>query len=649
MSAPYNFIPINKKVVSAPELPDDFNKFHKNRLSGYIDIKIKTITPLFIRGEGSEFFSINGKPKIPGSSLRGMIRTLIEIVSYSKFSFFDDKRLYYRAVGDPSSLGNTYRSKMIDFSSSNKIGIIISPKMKAGWLVKKNDKYYIRPAKTDSLGRQFYRINGNFITDKIFKVGPHVFNVFDYKKIWFEPPANKDYLKKTFPSKKEVQLEYNRVNNISLSSQNSYKEGCLIASGPLGNKKHYQWIINLPDNNEMELEEEVVSNYENDKQRDERINLLEMVKSPKYKEGIPCFYITDNGSSNKIIAFGHTGFFRLPYEKTIKDHIKQENTDKIDFAEAIFGKENAWATRVFFEDANILNENNYLLEETSPQILSEPKPTAFQHYLEQNSSSTPKDLKHWDDDDTDIRGYKLYWHRDNNNNWKGEIEFSKRAFEEFFKERQDIDEILNEETRGDITRDDKNDDKYKLNKFFDELDNSEFKKCLKEFALGCEKSHYTIITPVKKGIEFQGRIRFENLTEEELGALLFVLDLPTNCYHKLGMAKPLGLGSVKITPELFLIEREERYSSLFDEKGWKLCEEKEGNIQEYKKKFEDYIKKQIDSSQSSLWEEERLKLLKIMLDWNNTKIPGWLDKTRYMDLEEFKNRTVLEKPNETAP
>lgn len=126
--APYNFIPFNETVVPAEEIPH-FNKYHSDRLTGYIDLEIETKTPLYIRDTLTEeemrikaereknketfslpdFFSPGEMLRIPGSSLRGMTRTMVEIVSYGKFGFFDDRRLYYRAVGDMSKLGKDYR------------------------------------------------------------------------------------------------------------------------------------------------------------------------------------------------------------------------------------------------------------------------------------------------------------------------------------------------------------------------------------------------------------------------------------------------------------------------------------------------------------------------------------------------------------
>ena len=80
--APYNFIPLNEneKVVGIKDnaIPD-FDIYDDKRNTGWIEIEMETITPLFIK-DGKEsketaiFFSPKGKPQIPGSTLRGMTR-----------------------------------------------------------------------------------------------------------------------------------------------------------------------------------------------------------------------------------------------------------------------------------------------------------------------------------------------------------------------------------------------------------------------------------------------------------------------------------------------------------------------------------------------------------------------------------------------
>jgi CspA family cold shock protein len=46
---------------------------------------------------------------------------------------------------------------------------------------------------------------------------------------------------------------------------------------------------------------------------------------------------------------------------------------------------------------------------------------------------------------------------------------------------------------------------------------------------------------------FEFTVRFENLTQQELGVLLFALELQPDLRHHLGFGKPFGLGTVRIT------------------------------------------------------------------------------------------------------
>lgn len=553
-NAPYNFIPLQDVVI----YDDDFyeklklNKYDKDLFTGYIDLIIKNKTPLFIGGnkDTSNFFSPNGKIKIPGSSIRGMVRNLVEIVSYSKFQYFDNKLLFYRGLADKSSLNKEYRNNMTSENRNNKKSSIY--KFSAGYLFKYGiDDYYILPA---------LEIGGK-----------------QYKQI----PKEYDKLEEEFTFRK---LE-----------DNSY----LVVPGKFKRKDKYSnnWVI-YPLNKNAEkiyIPREDIEQYKNDKGRysNEKNgdgNLLRLLEKHDF---VPCFYVewTDE-NGEKRISFGHTGFFRLAYKKTIGEHIPihlWNEKDKIDMAEAIFGKEGSHAGRVQFEDAILLSNQNDIQTQEIKLILSDPKPTSFQLYLEQDSRNI-KQLKHWNND-VKIRGHKLYWHRD--------ISKNKRLFTQF--------------------------------------EQSKFSKVVTE------------LKPIINSLEFKGRVRFQNLSKEELGALLFVLELPENHYHKIGMGKPFGLGSIEIIPKLYLSNRISRYQKLFDNNNWHLAEQ-QAETDVFKEAFEKYIINKLemlnscDKGTNSLWEIDRLKQLKIMLNWENTKIPNWLSKTNYMELDEFKERKILNKP-----
>lgn len=69
------------------------------------------------------------------------------------------------------------------------------------------------------------------------------------------------------------------------------------------------------------------------------------------------------------------------------------------------------------------------------------------------------------------------------------------------------------------------------------------------------------VRPVKDGTVFYFHIDFNNLSNLELGLLLYSLNPSGTFRHKIGMGKPIGLGTVHIEPVgLFTINRKERYS-----------------------------------------------------------------------------------------
>ena len=73
------------------------------------------------------------------------------------------------------------------------------------------------------------------------------------------------------------------------------------------------------------------------------------------------------------------------------------------------------------------------------------------------------------------------------------------------------------------------------------------------------------VVPLRDGLVLRSRITFTNLTDAELGALMraLLLDNPVDGgvasdpehAHKVGMGKALGMGSVHLRPELYLVDR----------------------------------------------------------------------------------------------
>ncbi|HEK25922.1 MAG TPA: TIGR03986 family CRISPR-associated RAMP protein, partial [Hydrogenobaculum sp.] len=370
--APYNFIPLNDKPIEVGK-PPAFDTYYEDRYTGYIEVEIKTLTYTYIRKtkKDIDFFKIGDTYKIPGSSLRGLIRTLFEIITYGKFHFLedkDDKRLPFRAVAD----------KIKNFREAYQE--IIQKGVKAGILYKQGENYYIKPTAYDEVTGQYDKNEKNEKKRK-----------FIY--------GNKYYDQYSIDSVK-----------------NRNKDAYLLVSGHMDKKKKAYIIYKDTNHEPLKVPEDVIKGYRYDKDRGSNDMIKKYMEEKKWKE-MPCFYIEEGGN---IVEIGFTKNMRVHYKKKISEHIPKEllKEDIIDMAEAVFGKiskndsksskndsksskNDSFASRVFFEDCNLEAGKPY--KKVFLKVLGNPKPTSFQLYLEQSTKEptyeVPKNsLKTWNED-----------------------------------------------------------------------------------------------------------------------------------------------------------------------------------------------------------------------------------------------------------
>ncbi|MHB1421129.1 MAG: TIGR03986 family type III CRISPR-associated RAMP protein [Bacillota bacterium] len=620
--APYNFVPLPEKVVTVEEksIPGQ-NAYTGN--TGYIDCELITETPLYTRpamapeffrqygdkdfdqlgeaqkGEIAQFFSAGRpgqplQPVIPGSSLRGMVRSLMEIAGYGKMQWVTGESLFFRAVGDTSSISKLYRDQLIKENKRNDFEFL----MKAGYLCGVGNKWFIRPA-VEINGVSFGRIEEKDIPNSLSSWH----NCRNSYKIYVKLDTVRSYLHNK--NSRPVTLHYAKVSKVSNQHNDGLTEMILVKTGK-GPRKHLQFVFGLPSEKKLSLENNLIKLYR-DQITQGQENLLG--KDGALYDMQPVFYLEDKG---RIVFFGHTMMFRLPYQKTpfsfVPEHLRVKTN--IDLAEAIFGYEAIYerdtgkkirggrAGQVFFTDAHVTSvPDGGVLFDTpvTPQILGSPKPTAFQHYLTQQEPDEKSRLDHYSSPpphETVIRGHKLYWHK-----------------------------------KGTGIEDIKEPDQEKIQR---------------------HSSQYTLVRPVRPGVKFSFRIYFENLTSEELGALLWVLVLPGEAgkqyRHKLGMGKPLGMGSVRVKPVLHLVDRRTRYERLLENGKWYQGKTTNKSADDFIAAFEKYILCNISpverGGKKHLAEVPRIRMLVKMLEWPGPD-PA---KTQYMDLSEFKERKVLSDP-----
>lgn len=637
--APYNFVPINEHIVKSPLDINAvvFNKYNADLLSGEISIEIEALSPVFIRGlktlsmekdeKTSEFFK-GSMYSIPGSSFRGLLRTMIEIASYSKMGSVNKatflKRFNYRAFADKSlTLRDSYASKML--VHEQRPTECYYPKVKAGVLIKEGLKYHICEGMHYKVEEDDAFING-VIAEKMSNLDPRTgkykknnrYSV-DYSTVYFTAG-----IATTHRHSSKV-LKYAKILNISSSTFPTSLKGYLICTGwmvgsgigPRSRGKHMHWVIgNINYSNKIEISSDVIGNYNDDTSRD-GMNLVKKFEDRRIKE-VPCFFITD--SSNNIISFGQTGMFRLAYDKSLIEFYP-EGHRKIaenDFTETLFGKIDVITSRVFVEDC-ILKEGEVSNEIKIPAIMGSPKPTTFQHYLKQDINSITSENNsrgqfsgfrgiHDYNQSTIINGHKLYWHQQNVN-YPERIEIGSRKFKAFLQSNNTLDSFRDFDLNRDKTT------------FTLRTLSSEQYNLLIKYTLAKSESQYTSIKPILKDAIFEGKIRFENLAKEELGALLFILNLPNNLCLKIGLGKALGFGSIRILSKTTISNKSQRYSQIMS--GWNHNNKvtTELNKQEVSiiiKAFENYILSFINPSSSSLWLEDRMIELQTMLKISNS-------------------------------
>lgn len=545
-AAPYNFVKLNDRIVEPPLAvklrQKSFADFiqEDGKYSGYFEVAVENKTPLYIAGTNG-FFCNGSHLCIPGSSVRGCLKNTFKIITNSSFRSgkdnldLTDKRLYFRTFASAfKPLRNAYSDRITQNVKCSDGKMRVKSIAKAGFLVREDKKYFICPA--------------------------------EYKSVKGTNEAE--------PRRTYVWSD----NNVEVHTGNMYgKKHFYVISHPLWQKK-------------MPLDDNIINDYLDDKTR-KGTNLLDKKNNGRlvnqhlsifngasaYDFIVPCFYVAEG---DVVKHFGAGLYYRIPYLKSIGEHIPTaiNRNDVIDFTDAVFGCKEAWSSRIFFDDLYLVGTPQ--MEDTAfHKILATPNPTSFQFYLNLDANKPA----HWDAC-TDLRGYKMYWHR--HMDWK----------------------------------------------------ENDYKKQNEKMT--------SMITPVSKGHTFVGRVRFENLDAVELGAVcaLFALGNAKGIAYKLGMGKPIGMGTVKLSAKLHL-QSSDYYQKLFATDGFATCEE-EADIDSYVAVFNKYMEEKLQAvgGNSLALYRERMRELRLIMNTNVMQKPYWEEKTRYMDISKDKKVLNNRKP-----
>ena len=531
IKAPYNFVPLNDKVFYPPwaeQVSHDIP--FSDGESGEIEVTITAKSPIFVRDHKHEkefCHYINKEDKkqyyIPGSSVKGVVRSVLEIMSFSKIKFVDDKTY---AVRDLSSADNFYMTDM-------KEGI------SCGWLFKDGDTYKIEDcgnpmrikydhieSKFTTFQKDYFLINDDDLSRKNFsnakKSNINVGN-FDnrnspYKKAYEKYRlVGEDKILNTVYNFDFIEVDQYGKELVKFSDNGEIRGKLVLTGHPSARVENWDRNANSTIRETGKIYDFVFEEFEENEKEFFTVDNASIEKfkfayfdgrdtQPKESEDwaywkdklkdnqkVPVFFRVETNAESKryIKHFGLSYLYKLPYENSLHKGIPSVHfSDKIDLVETIFGytsSDKSLKGRVQF--SHFLASSGERNRESLKYTLGLPRASYYPTYISQNINNC----------EASIREYKTYM----NNN-----------FLLAGRKRYPIHVSSN----------------------------------IKNGTCSKNEKVETCFFPLNNA-KFNGKIRIHNLRKFEIGAIISALTFHSSeeCFHNIGLAKAYGLGKIEVT------------------------------------------------------------------------------------------------------
>lgn len=552
--APYGFVPVSPHVF----FPGWAGHVSMDRplaqgISGTVPYEVQAETPIFVRGTArpDSFAQLPDQTyAIPGTSVRGCVRNVLEIASFAKLSLFNDRRYGVRDLHNRALYGD----HMATIYNGQP-----TPLVTAGWLVRRpGDEDHpaeIRPchfAKIEyALLEQFARSRGkrNYDPGRKKKSAPEKYRQW----LGLDPRDSKsDRHVTTIPEfdaelRVHVEVTPRRVANPGAGWLGDYGEvesagkggaqpGQLVFTGQpgawmpnqpkrrgAGNAKHHDFVFYGESGRAIPVGRETLrdfqfihSNRGEQHRADDDPNPEWAFWKPRFEAGlpVPVFFLLEVDGRGlvkqpfEVRSFGLAMMFRLAYRLSIRQAVKNAqpacDDTRPDLPEVFFGRtpdegrdrgqpasdrRQGFKGRVSFGLARAEGKPAPLGEVRA--VLGAPKPSYYPCYIRQPRAG--KDGARTEvyttlmDPSAQVRGWKRYR-----------------------PQRAQLAPPLPPQAKSDKI--------------------------------------YTTFRPLPQGTRFTGKLRLHNVLPQELGALLWACSLggAKDAFHGLGLAKPYGFGRVRI-------------------------------------------------------------------------------------------------------
>jgi CRISPR-associated protein (TIGR03986 family) len=605
ITAPYNFVPLSGWVFQpdwAHQVSHDVP--FKEGLSGCLDIEITAKTPILVGGKQIKatrespgevrFFKLpNDQCAIPGTSLKGMIRNVLEIASFGKMQFVDDRRLSIRDISGREVIGDNYIDKIVD----QKAGFLRLRDHKTVELIPCKAAYvkheeliaFLNKKPQEILAVQLRHLKTQNKKEREKREralknaqGKYVFqrgmSVYEKYAIWQElasQQSSEDLPTLSFDCV-EPGEQLGTIKGLKKGEKGTLFFTTQISDKGQNKSGKYRDFVFYDRQNDSPLEVSLrifkdflyIHGDEDKKSAGSWQNFWKNRFFNSQSHEIPVFYHLDDDGQVRSIGLAY--MYRLAYHYSIGETIDYTNENHrnpigCDLADLLFGKiqpdedhsQENLKSRVSFGTATVIGTPQHAEAHFSEAtILNGPKPTYFPNYIRQQvieykDKLANKQYRTYMQDDSEIRGWKRYPVR----RWEA-------MHLQVLEGKQEQNKLVQ----------------------------------VKLF-------------PLKKGTTFKSTIRFHNLLPKELGALIWALTWggDEELCHSLGMGKPFGFGQVSIeivgsdirsnqAPEQKIAFDQAKYIELFE----KLMADK-------------YTKAQAQNSLNINWEKsDQIKQLKAM-------------------------------------
>ena len=559
--SPYNFVPLWDKIFFpgwASQVSMDIP--FSDGISGCLEITIQAETDLYTRNSGTrkdskewqDFFEVipgSGQYALNGSTVKGMLRSIIEIASFGKFRQLDahaDQGYVYRDLRD-----ETYNARFVknlrierihELKKNRKIEIkretntalnqefgsniqgkkqfflskCYESKAKAGWLTSNRNEWLITPCDYARIPITELNEYAGISDDKthLFRKSSSVNKycfwcvqkddmiinfLYDYKIY--------DHYYARGGRNKYIWLCYKKAHYTPGRGQ----QGVIVFTGQpqtsnkneRRKKKMESIFFDQRPNDSIKVQDEIFKRFvychsTNGEPNKEWQFWLDMLKNGE-TDCVPIFYLVDE-QSGQLSSFGLAMMFRQQFTYSVKELVKKVNPlhlkeYPLDLAETMFGaplEPDSLKGRISVEP--FLERTNSSLQRPGLQqrTLLAPRPGCYLTYLQQctdeNGLLTGARHSTYNDHEAKPAGAKRY-------------PVAKAARAPLRANDADNPNIM------------------------------------------------TKFKPLPRGTTFIGSIRIHNLRPVELGALVWALTWggDASLRHNIGMAKPYGFGTIKVS------------------------------------------------------------------------------------------------------